>query len=234
MRVSALSYFTLWILQIVMGFGLLAVLRQVGLLHLRLRPLGPMSKEEGPALGTVVELERILPLESLRSKPITLSSDVRYLLILFVSPSCSVCRHVLPGFPKLAKTERRLWQMLAAVDNEAGAALRYLNQYEISDGVDAASLSLLDPGSRPFAVALESSGAVVGAGVVNTLEQLEILLDRSWEFSNRHAAPVTGMDLIESDSEGRELGHAATQMEIRMVPLEHQAEGREQNGGRDG
>jgi hypothetical protein len=63
-----------------------------------------------------------------------------------------------------------------AVDGEASDALSYLSKHGFGDGVPAVSLSQIDPGDRPIAMALSAEGRVLAAGVPNTLEQLEVLV----------------------------------------------------------
>lgn len=46
-----ISYVALWVLVSVLGISLLAVIRQVGLLHLRLPPAGARTMSIGPAIG---------------------------------------------------------------------------------------------------------------------------------------------------------------------------------------
>ena len=79
------SYVLLWLAVLVLGLTTVALLRQVGVLHTRLRPVGAHFAGEGP--------ERLAPAPA---------SDVfdygrsGLTLVAFVSPACQVCAALLP------------------------------------------------------------------------------------------------------------------------------------------
>ena len=142
-----------WVLLLVLAVIVVALARQVGTLHLRLGPRGALEvDDEGPALG-----EAVLPTSARAADgtSLTIGGPGAVRLVAFSSPTCSVCREIVPAIPAAASAARVVPQVLH--DPEA----------ERDWGV---------PGT-PFLVVLDEAGVVRAKGTVNNLEQVEGLLD---------------------------------------------------------
>lgn len=144
------SYVILWLTVIVLSVAVVALLRQIGVLHARLHPLGANFAGEGPALES----------------PAPLLSDVDYgdaalTLLAFTSPGCEVCKVLKPSFDALRRGYPEI--QLREVDLE----------------VARGTFDAFNVRSTPYAVAVDASGVVRGRGVVNSLEQIEELLDEA-------------------------------------------------------
>src|ERR1700674_3093170 len=77
----------------VMVFGLA---RQIGILHERLAPMGAMITDHGPDVG---EMAPTLSIQSIANEAIQIggpSSTGQSMLLMFVSPTCPVCKKLLP------------------------------------------------------------------------------------------------------------------------------------------
>jgi hypothetical protein len=142
-----------WILLVVLCVVVVALARQVGTLHLRLGPRGALEIDtEGPALG-----EPVPPVEARGADGAALvvgGPGVRR-LVLFSSPTCIVCREVAPALPAAARAGALLPQIVHDPDAE--------RMFEV-------------PGT-PFLLVLDELGIVRAKGTVNTLEQVEGLID---------------------------------------------------------
>lgn len=182
------SHVLLWVLQVLTVVALVALTRQVGLLHLRLRPIGPGSVEDGPAPGSAVPPAELV---SLRGRPVPFPAAGGLSLLVFASPLCSLCATVLPGLRTLARAERDLTAVVA-VDEVGGESLAYLERNGFRDGVAADRLASLDPSHRPYAIAAGADGIVLASGVVNTLEQLEELVATAREATLRGIDATAG------------------------------------------
>jgi hypothetical protein len=142
-----------WILLIVLAVIVVALARQVGTLHLRLGPRGALEiDDEGPDLGLAV-----LPTtaQTADGSSVTLGGPGRLRLVTFTSPTCAVCREVVPAIPAAAAAARAVPQIVQDPDVE--------RSWDV-------------PGT-PFVVVLDESGVVRAKGTVNNLEQVEGLLD---------------------------------------------------------
>lgn len=144
------SYVVLWVLVIVLALAVVALLRQIGVLHARLHPLGAHFGGEGPALGSDAPA-----LDGVDYSSASLT------LVAFTSPSCEVCKVLAPSLHALERGYREI--QLAEVDLDASRAV-----------FDAFNVR-----STPYAVAVDGNGVVRGRGVVNSLEQIEELLDEA-------------------------------------------------------
>jgi methylamine dehydrogenase accessory protein MauD len=177
----AASYLVLWMLVIALAAVVIALARQIGTLHMRLGPRGALEMDdEGPPLGEAPEPYEALAADGAR---VTIGGPGGGQLIMFVSPSCNMCREVLPA--------------LSVTANAAG-----LKPFVVSDS-DVDSSSELDPRrlkapvvadirlqqryeipGTPYIVVTDSMGVVRAKGTVNNLEQLEGLVDTAARRKN--------------------------------------------------
>jgi len=99
-------------------------------------------------------------------------------LLMFASPECSACGSALQAIKYLRAAEPDVWFVIA-VDGKPERGLDYVAKYDLTDVaglISSDSLPDLGYTSRPFAVVVADEGTVLGSGVPNTLEQLEVLL----------------------------------------------------------
>ena len=100
----------LWVLVIVLALVVLALARQVGILHERVAPAGALQPTEGPKVGELTEAMR---LEDLEGGSVVIGGahpDALATFVLFISPTCPVCKSLVPTAKSLAKKEaRRQW-----------------------------------------------------------------------------------------------------------------------------
>lgn len=149
----AAAFVVQWILVVMLCVVVVALARQVGTLHLRLGPRGALEIDsEGPPLGEAP------PPRSVRldgGEQTILGGPGAARLVLFVSPTCSICQEVKPSVPAAASSAGLAAQLVHDPDAE-----RMWNV----------------PGT-PFAVVMDPTGVVRAKGTVNTMEQLEGLVD---------------------------------------------------------
>ena len=169
------SYVVLWVLVAVLSMVVVALARQVGTLHLRLGPRGALEVDgEGPALG---EAPEAVSAPDLDGRDVVVGGPGEAQLLLFVSPGCPVYRDVLPSLPAAARAGR----LTPYVISDAGAedtARSYQHDRPGAPLIPAPEVAR-DYGvpGTPYAVVLDVMGVVRAKGTVNTLEQLEGLVD---------------------------------------------------------
>lgn len=144
------SYVVLWVLVLVLSVAVVALLRQIGVLHARLHPLGANFAGEGPALESAAPT---LPGINYGAAALT--------LLAFTSPGCEVCKVLKPSFDALRRGYPEI--QLREVDLEGARG----------------TFDAFNVRSTPYAVAVDAAGVVRGRGVVNSLEQIEELLDEA-------------------------------------------------------
>jgi hypothetical protein len=142
-----------WVLLLILCVVVVALARQVGTLHLRLGPRGALEIDtEGPALG-----DALPPVEARGAdgSTVVVGGAGPKRLVLFSSPTCIVCREVAPAIPAAAQAGGLQSLVLHDPDVE--------RTFEV-------------PGT-PFLLVLDELGVVRAKGTVNTLEQVEGLVD---------------------------------------------------------
>src|SRR5581483_4886830 len=89
-----------------LGLCVVALARQVGILHERVAPVGALSMSKGPATG-----ERVprLTARTIEGRELVIGaprSSERRLLMLFVSAHCPICKVILPVAKRFAVEEQ--------------------------------------------------------------------------------------------------------------------------------
>lgn len=169
------SYVVLWIVVAVLALVVVALARQVGTLHLRLGPRGALElDEEGPPLGEAPAPEDGLDAEG---RPITVGGPGEPQLLMFVSPGCPVCLEVLPSLAPAARAGGLSPYVIA--DAGAEDTARLFRHDPSGTPVLSGPAIARDYGipGTPYAVVLDAMGVVRAKGTVNSLEQLEGLVD---------------------------------------------------------
>ena len=86
----------LWIAVVVLAAVVVALTRQIGVLHERVFPVGALVMPGGPRVG---EAASTLAVTDLGGAPLAIGgrdADGRRTLLFFVSPTCPVCKTLLP------------------------------------------------------------------------------------------------------------------------------------------
>ena len=76
---------------------LLAVVRQLGVLHERIAPAGALMLNRGLTVGEAAPVVEVADLEGGTHEVGCARADGRSTLLLFVSPTCPVCKTLLPA-----------------------------------------------------------------------------------------------------------------------------------------
>lgn len=213
MSVLAISNLILWILQIAIIVVIVGLARQLGLLHLRLGPVGPGPAEGGPSIGAQFDLQ---PVASLRGPIMQLLLPGQISLIVFVNPTCSACAPTMQALKRVRAVEQGI-HVTVAIEGEQTASLRYADVHGLADvatGADA--LQHLAAAPRPFATAMSDDGTVLASGIPNTVEQIEILLATARDRASRPHSPN---DDAATAPEQQVIDNAHTPTAAQFVPL---------------
>ena len=175
------SNVVLWVLVIVLALIVLALARQVGILHERVAPAGALMPTSGPKVG---ELTELMTLNNLRGDDVIIGGvnpDGEATFVMFISPTCPVCKSLVPTAKSLAKREGKRMRLVFASDgdkveqHEAYARDLGLDDYHyvISEGLGMA----YEVSKLPFALLIGGDGTLHSKGLVNTREHLESLVE---------------------------------------------------------
>jgi methylamine dehydrogenase accessory protein MauD len=168
-------------LLIALAFVVLALTRQIGVLHERIAPAGALTLSGGIKAGESVPDLELDALGGERIKLRSFAAAGRGVLVFFLSPTCPVCKSLIPVVTRIAKEERGWLDLLFASDggtraeHEAYVADRGLSSfpYVLSQPLGMA----LQVGKLPYAALIDEHGVLVAKGLVNTREHLESLLE---------------------------------------------------------
>jgi methylamine dehydrogenase accessory protein MauD len=176
----AVSNATLWFVVIALSIALLAVIRQLGVLHERIAPVGALMLAKGLKVG---ESAPTLVAQDLEGRSITLGAprtDERTTLIMFVSPTCPVCKTLLPVLKSSLASERDWLDIILASDGETAAQREFVLAHRLGGFpyIVSAPLGISYQVSRlPFAVLIDAQGVLRARGIVNSREHLESLFE---------------------------------------------------------
>ena len=169
------SYVVLWSVVIALAVLVLALARQIGTLHLRLGPRGALElDEEGPPLGEAPEAANAT---TLGGDAVTVGGPGESQLLLFVSPTCPVCREVAPSLSVAARSGGMAARVVADADADATSVSHVYAGLPVPVIVDADLARRYTIPGTPYAVVLDAAGVVRAKGTINNLEQLEGLVD---------------------------------------------------------
>ncbi len=171
----------LWITVIALAFVVLALARQVGILHQRVAPAGALMPTTGPKVG---ELTEPMVLADLNDQSVTVggvNEDGLATLVMFLSPTCPVCKSLVPAARSLVMREGKRMRLVFASD---GDSLEQHKAYARDLGLDAYPYVISQPlgiayavSKLPFAVLLAADGTLQSKGLVNSREHLESLVE---------------------------------------------------------
>jgi methylamine dehydrogenase accessory protein MauD len=169
----------LWILICVLALVVVALTRQIGLLHERIAPVGALAVARGPAVGERVD---VLDVEDADGRAVRIGgadADRRKTLVFFLSPSCPVCATLLPTLQRMVAT-RPDTRLVYASDGprDEHQAFRRDKGLLSCEYVLSRELGLrFEVSKLPYAVLIDQDGTIRAKGLVNTREHVESLFE---------------------------------------------------------
>jgi methylamine dehydrogenase accessory protein MauD len=167
----------LWLAVVALAAVVVALVRQIGVLHERLRPVGALALASGPEVGAAAPRAEAV---DLAGTPVAIGGpdpDGRDLLLFFLSPTCPVCKALLPALASLAR-ESGLRVVLASDGPREEHAAFVARERIALPYVLGTALGLAYRASKlPWAALLDGAGVLRAQGLVNTREHLESLLE---------------------------------------------------------
>jgi methylamine dehydrogenase accessory protein MauD len=173
------SNLVLWVAVVVLAGVVAALVRQIGVLYERVAPAGALMVARGPAVGARAPLVAAQALDGGRLDVGGARADGRGTLLFFLSPTCPVCKTLLPTLRAIVRAEPALDLVLASdgtrAEHEAFVRREHLEGVPY---VLSAPLGLAyEVAKLPYAVLLDADGVVRAKGLVNTREHLESLFE---------------------------------------------------------
>jgi len=172
-----ISQALLWTVVLLLAAAVLALARQLGVLHERIAPIGALTTSRGPQPG---EAAPKLSARTLADTTLSIGNPLpsgTMQLLFFVAPTCPICKTLLPTAQAFAENEGL--ELVLIGDGDLDEHRRMAARFGISESrfiVDSEIGRAFHVGKLPHAVLISELGLVVAQGLVNTREHLESLV----------------------------------------------------------
>ncbi len=195
-----ISNLVLWVLLVALAAVVVALVRQIGVLHERISPVGALMLKRGLKVG---EPAPVLAVTDIAGRAVAIggaSASGKSTLLVFVSPSCPICKALLPVLKASRLSEAGWLEIVLASDGAEEEQRRFVAQHGLKDFpyVLATPLGMAFQVDRlPFAAVLDEKGLLRARGLINSREHLESL----FEAKRRGVASLQAF--LESHSDAR-------------------------------
>jgi methylamine dehydrogenase accessory protein MauD len=166
----------LWVLVIGLALAVFALARQIGVLYERVAPMGALMLDDGPKVGEDAPIFNLVALDGERLQVGAAGQHSQ--LLFFVSPTCPVCKKLIPVLRSIARDEGAWLRVILASDGDEAGQRAFHRNAGLADFPYVLSRELglaFKVGKLPYAVLIDEAGRVRAKGLVNSREQLESL-----------------------------------------------------------
>ncbi|WP_390887342.1 methylamine dehydrogenase accessory protein MauD, partial [Burkholderia dolosa] len=154
--------------------------RLTGIVHSPILRAGAVFIQNGRAVGASAPTFELTDIRGTRVKVGGIDASGRSTLLFFLSPTCPVCKKLLPLLPSLQASETTPVDIVLASDGDRDEHARFAQQHDVARFPYVLSQELglaYQIGKLPYAVLLDETGTVRAKGLVNTREHLESLFE---------------------------------------------------------
>jgi methylamine dehydrogenase accessory protein MauD len=190
------SNIVLWVVVLALLLAVLALARQVGILYERVAPMGALMLDHGPKVG---DLAPVLELTTLAggNLQVGLVAGKKGQLLFFLSPTCPVCKKLLPVLKSVRNVEAKWLDIVLASDGNMPEHAEFYRKAGLAEFPYVLSTELgmaFKVGKLPYAVLIGDDGLVRSKGLINSREQLESL------FSAKELGVASVQDYIDQQA----------------------------------
>lgn len=174
------SNVVLWLIVVGLAVTVFALTRQIGLLHERIAPAGALAPRAKVRVGAPAPEMVLTDLQNRLVRIGGAAKDDTQTLLFFLSPTCPVCKTLLPTVERVARTEVPRVRVVLASDGDLEDHLAFA-EAEAPKGIPYVLSTELGMtygvGKLPYAILINKQGVVAAQGLVNTREHLESLFE---------------------------------------------------------
>ncbi|BBH46602.1 methylamine dehydrogenase accessory protein MauD [Pseudomonas sp. KU43P] len=178
MQLLIASNILLWLLLIAVAFIVMALVRQIGVLHGRIAPAGALMVDKGV---TVNDPAPQVTAADRHGRPVNIGyRSERSQLLFFLAPGCPVCKSLLPAVKSIAKDNSGELDVIYVSDGDFAEqqALIEANGLQQATYVVGPEIGMTyQIGKLPYAVLIDSAGTLRAKGLVNSREHLDSLFE---------------------------------------------------------
>ena len=166
-----------WLVIASLAIALIALARQVGVLHMRVAPAGALTTANGPAVGDASPRLDVVAMDGRSIEIGGMLKGRAMRLLMFVSADCPLCKNLIPAAKSFAKAERI--ELVFVGDDDPAVQRRMIAQQGLEDyafvnGPETGLTFHVD--KLPHAVLMDAAGKILSRGLVNSREHLESLV----------------------------------------------------------
>lgn len=172
----------LWIVVVALSALVFALLRQIGVLHERIAPAGALATAAPIAVGRRAPEIEAADWQGMSIRIGAPDPGGNATLLLFVSPTCPVCKTILPIAEAVvtAEARRHPTQLRLASDGPRAEHAEFVRRHRLDRYGYFLSTALgvaFGAAKLPYAVLIDRDGIVRGHGLINTREHVESLFE---------------------------------------------------------
>jgi len=175
-----ISNVVLWLIVVVLAAVVVALVRQIGVLHERVAPAGALMGRDGPRVGEPAPRFELVDWSG-RPCPIGgADPDGRATLLVFISPTCPVCKTMLPILDSVVRAEPARLRLVLASDGTREEHETFVHAHGLAERAYVLSTPLglaYHVAKLPHAVLIDADGVLRAKGLVNTREHVESLFE---------------------------------------------------------
>ena len=175
-----ISNVALWIAVVALTAVVAALVRQIGVLHERVFPVGALVMPGGPRVGEAAPALAVTDLAGRALRVGGVEESGRHTLLFFVSPTCPVCKTLLPVVLALTAKAAPPTRLVLASDGDLAEQRAFVARAGLGEHPYVVSSELglaYQVGKLPYAALIDERGVLRAKGLVNTREHVESLFE---------------------------------------------------------
>jgi len=172
------SNLLLWILLVALAFAVMGLVRQIGVLHGRLAPAGALMMDKGVAVN---EPAPQVTASDRKGRPVNFGyAAEKGQLLFFLSPTCPICKSLLPAIKSIAKEQAGRLDVVYISDGDMDAQQALIREHKLDDVTYVVGPEVgmtYQIGKLPYAALIDKDGTLRAKGLVNSREHLDSLFE---------------------------------------------------------
>ncbi|WAJ38341.1 methylamine dehydrogenase accessory protein MauD [Pseudomonas sp. GOM7] len=178
MEALIVSNILLWCLLIALSFAVMGLVRQIGVLHGRLAPAGALMVDKGVAVN---EPAPQVTAADRSGRPVNFGyAGEKAQLLFFLSPTCPICKSLLPAIKSIAKEQAHRLDVVYVSDGDMDAQKALIAEHRLEDATYVVGPEVgmtYQIGKLPYAALIDNTGVLRAKGLVNSREHLDSLFE---------------------------------------------------------
>ncbi|MGP0171371.1 methylamine dehydrogenase accessory protein MauD [Pseudomonas sp. NCHU5208] len=178
MEALIVSNILLWCLLIALAFAIMGLVRQIGVLHGRLAPAGALMVDKGVAVN---EPAPQVTAADRHGRPVNFGyAGEKAQLLFFLSPTCPICKSLLPAIKSIAKEQAHRLDVVYVSDGDMDAQQALITEHKLEDATYVVGPEVgmtYQIGKLPYAALIDNGGVLRAKGLVNSREHLDSLFE---------------------------------------------------------